>query len=164
MKTALVLLLAGSVVYADPPGATLATPPAEQPTAPPAAPKPAAPKPAEPALPPGLEIVPPSPHARTEAWISTGVTAAIVGMCVLSVVEMREASNTANGYEGMPQHINEWHAAIDDNDRWFHATLAFGGLAVVSAAVTGILWGRTQPSYRATVTPNGAYVGYARSF
>lgn len=152
VKALLALALAGSVAYADPPGET-----------PPSAPAPPL-KPAAAPLPPNIELVEPPANARTEAWIATGVTAAMVTMGIVSVVEMRSASNTANQYFGMPDHFNEWHDAVASNDRWFHATLVFGGLSVVSAAVTGILWSRAQPSFRAAVTPSGGYVGYARSF
>lgn len=154
MKAVLALLLASSVALADPPGETPATPPPP----PPAAKPDAAPLPAQ------IERVEPPANARTEAWIATGVTAAIVGMGVYSVVEMREASNTANQYFGMPEHFNEWHAAVADNDKWFHATLLFGGLSVVSVAVTGVLWSRSQPSFRVAATPSGGYVGYAGTF
>ena len=150
VKAVLALVLAGSVAFADPPGETPPVPLPVQPTAQ--------------RLPPNIERVEPPENARTEAWISTGVTAAIVGMGVLSVVEMREASNTANQYFGMTDHYNEWHAAVVDNDKWFHATLLFGGLSVVSVAVTGILWSRSQPSFRVAPTQGGGIVGYAHSF
>lgn len=115
-------------------------------------------------LPPNIERVEPPENARTEAWIATGVTAAIIGMGVYSVVEMREASNTANQYFGMADHYNEWHAAVVDNDKWFHATLLFGGLSVASVAVTGILWSRSQPSFRVAPTQGGGIVAYGHSF
>jgi hypothetical protein len=115
-------------------------------------------------LPPQIERVEPPPNARTEAWIATGVSAAIIGMGVFSVVRMKQESDTANSYFGMPEHYAEWHDAVASNDRWFHATLVFGGLSVVSVAVTGILWSRSVPSYRVAVTPQGAVVGYAHNF
>jgi len=153
VKAMLALVLAGSVAYADPPGETPPTPP------PPAPLQPAAQR-----LPPNIERVEPPPNARTEAWVATGVTAAVVGIGVFSVVEMREASNTANEYFGQADHFNEWHAAVVDNDKWFHATLLFGGLSVASVAVTGILWSRSQPSFRVAATPSGGYIGYAARF
>lgn len=187
VKAVIALVLAGSVAYADPPGETPAAEPdaSAQPAPPPAtqpappvtaqpAPAPALPpdttappaslKPASTSLPPAIERVDPPPHARTEAWVATGVTAAIVGMGVYSVVQMRESSSRANQIWTSNGEGKDWNAELDNHDRWFHRTLLFGGLTVASVAVTGILWSRSQPSFRAAVTPQGGYVGYARSF
>lgn len=113
---------------------------------------------------PSLERVEPSSNARTAAWIATGVTALMVGAGVFCVVRMRQESDRANTIWQSNGDAADWTAASRAHDRWFHATLLFGGLTVVSAAVTGVLWSRAQPSYRFAVSPQGAYVGYARSF
>ena len=115
-------------------------------------------------LAPNLERVEPPANARTAAWVATGVTALMVGAGVFSVVRMRQESDRANMIWSSGGEAVDWTAASREHDRWFHATLLFGGLTVVSAAVTGVLWSRAQPSYRVAVSPQGAYVGYARSF
>ncbi len=113
---------------------------------------------------PTLERVEPSPSARTAAWVATGVTALMVGAGVFSVVRMRQESDRANMIWSSNGESADWTAASREHDRWFHATLWFGGLTVVSAAVTGVLWSRAQPSFRVAASPQGAYVGYATSF
>jgi len=145
VKAVLALVLASAVAFADAPGQTPAKPDAAP-------------------LPPNIERVEPSPNARTEAWVATGVTAVIVGIGVYSVVRMKQTSDDANDVLHANGEPTDWTAAQQSTDHWFHATLLFGGLSVASVAVTGILWSRTQPSYRVSVTPQGAYVGYARSF
>lgn len=156
MKVALVLALMATAAQAAPPGET---PPLEPPP-------PVQPAPHEQIAPlaPKLEPVEPPANARTEAWIATGVTVVLVGAGVFSVVRMRQESDRANMIWNAGGEAADWTAASREHDRWFHATLWFGGLTVVSAAVTGVLWSRAQPSYRVAVSPQGAYVGYARSF
>ena len=113
---------------------------------------------------PGIEQVPPDPNARAEAILATVLTAGIVGMGAYSVVKMKQTSDRADEIQASNGEPAEWTASQHATDHWFHMTLVFGGLTVVSAAVTGIMWSRTQPKFQAAVTPQGGFVGYSTSF
>ena len=145
MKTALVLLLASSLAYADPPGDT---PPVEH-------------------HPPPIVKIDPAPNAQTQAWVATGITAAIVGVGAYSVYRMHEASVRANAIvvaNGTAGTLADYHDATQENDRWHTMTYVFSALTVVSAGVTAYMWSRTETRYTVAVTPQGATVGYATSF
>lgn len=153
MKIALVLAVLVGAAHADP--------------APPSGP-PSLTPPDEPA-PHGPPIVriPPAANARTEAWVATGITAAIVGVGVYSVYRMHEASMRANAIvvaNGTGGTLDDYHAATQENDRWHTMTYTFGALMVLSAGVTAYMWTRTETRYTVAVTPHGATVGYAVSF
>jgi hypothetical protein len=149
-----VVMMLTTAGRADPPGATPPHPPQQ------AAQVPARP----PASSPVIEVVDPSPHARTEALIATGITGALLGGEIFTLVRMSQAQDHVNYLVNASTSKAELAAATDANDRWHQRAYAVCGLLVVSVAVTGVLWTRTETTYRVAVTPTGAYVGYARSF
>ncbi|MBV8760534.1 MAG: hypothetical protein JO257_24800 [Deltaproteobacteria bacterium] len=139
MKAVVALMLAATVAHADP--AATAPPP-----------------------PPSIERVPPDPNARAEAIVASVITGGIIGLGAYSILRMKESSDHADHVLWSNGEAAEWTAANNATDHWFHMTLVFGGLMVVSGAVTGYMWSRTEPRFRASVTPQGGFVGYSTSF
>ena len=154
VRAGFVVAALATIADADPPGATPTQPPLQ------AAPLRAPP----PSSSPTLKAVDPSPNARTEALIGTGITAALVGGEIYSLVRMSEAQSNLDYVAATSTSHAKWVAAADTSERWHQTAYVFSGLLLVSVVVTGVLWTRTETTYRLAVTPQGAYVGYARAF
>lgn len=155
----IVLAAIATASHADPPGATPPHPPEVRPP----------PPQAEPFVPPAssgppIEVIDPSPNARTYALVGTGITGAIIVGEAYTLVRMNAAQTHVNELANTSTDKKEWEAAATANDRWHETAYVFAGLIVVSTAVTGVLWTRTETRYKVAVTPHGAYAGYARSF
>ena len=112
--------------------------------------------------------------SRRTALIATGITGGLVlvaagtyfyGAHLIGTSRIRELGLPYN--PDVLKNEEEKHAALGRADRWMTASFVFVCGAVVSGAVTGYLWTRTQsPPRRLLIHPTseGAAVSYGGSF
>jgi hypothetical protein len=116
--------------------------------------------------------VPGSQRERSEVQrlIATGITGGRVGTYLYGGDLVGPARLREMGLPGNPevQMMEEQkHADLGRGDRWLTASIVFACSAAVSAAATGYLWSRAQPSPRRLLihpTSDGGAGSFAGSF
>jgi hypothetical protein len=130
-----------------------------------------------PVMPPALtpmvtpvQVAPAPPADRTNAYIATGITGALLVGAFVCLVKFEQASSDAGKTEpGMigTEAQTKLQAAYDDADSWRTRGLVMGGAVLVGAVVSGYLWGETEPkrtSLGIHPTGNGAAVSLSGRF
>lgn len=115
---------------------------------------------------PTLEKIDPPPAARAEAIAATAATGLLLAAAVFTGVHAAQKTSEANDLAAMKAEASQWTAANDSADHWRNASYALVGATLVSVVVTGVLWGRAQPTYQVSVAanPGGGMVGFTSSW
>jgi hypothetical protein len=116
---------------------------------------------------PRPQRVEPAPNAKGVAIAGTVVTAALLTLTVVAYEKREDVIFTLerdNWQKADPVKNVQLHA---DEEAWRARMLYFGAATIVSGAVTGYLWSRTEPSYETIVVApanHGGSVSYTGRF